>query len=160
MGGNRYQLFTVSGEFNVPQSVSSVRILAVGAGGNGGNGLRGGGGAGQLRKATVKVSPLSIVNVTVGQPVPATWKPIEVEGRFSQFGIWKADGGHLAENETGGSGSSGGGAFGRCAANGGANGGTGGTDGESSQTAAGGKGNGTITFNYFISGFKYDIYCW
>ncbi len=60
------QVFTASGTFTVPENVSAITIEVVGAGGTGGINGGGGGGGGGYASGEYTVSPLSVLNITVG----------------------------------------------------------------------------------------------
>lgn len=62
------QIFTASGAFTVPPGVTSVTIEVIGAGGNGGYNGTGGGGGGGYASGNYTVTPLEVLNVTIGYP--------------------------------------------------------------------------------------------
>jgi len=95
----RFQVFTSSGTFSVPASVSSVDVLVVAGGGGGANDGGGGGGAGGLiYRPGFPVTPSGTVSVTVGDggagalggPQPAK---VGGDGQDSVFGTLTAKGG-------------------------------------------------------------------
>ena len=71
ISGQHWQIYTTTGNYTVPQGVSSLIVEIIGAGGGGaryssntGNG--GGGGSGAYGKTLVSVTPGEIILVTVG----------------------------------------------------------------------------------------------
>ncbi len=60
------QIFTASGIFTVPENVTSITIEVVGAGGTGGINGGGGGGGGGYAIGEYSVTPLSLLEVTIG----------------------------------------------------------------------------------------------
>lgn len=66
-----FQIFTVNGSFTVPMGITTLDVLAIGAGGSGGLGsVTGGGGqAGTVVRTSLSVTPGQVLSVTVGQDV-------------------------------------------------------------------------------------------
>jgi len=94
-----FLVFTSSGTFNVPASVSSVDVLVVAGGGGAGNDGGGGGGAGGLiYRPGFPVTPSGTVSVTVGcggaggNPSSQACK-VGTPGQDSTFGTLTAKGG-------------------------------------------------------------------
>jgi len=130
------QIFTASGTFVVPSSVTKLNVCCVGGGGGGANAntVHGGGGGGGTNTSTLIVTPGQSISVVVGGGGGAT-----ATGGSSSFnGSTVAGGGGGTNTATGGTGGSGGGE--------GGTGGAGGTDG-----ANGGAGRLT-SFGYFGGG--------
>lgn len=88
-----YTIFYSSGTYTVPADVTQIQILAVGGGGGGGGplpntaeGAGGGGGGAVVLSRAMTVTPLSVINVTVGAGGAGGTDNRGTSGGMSSFG--------------------------------------------------------------------------
>lgn len=147
------QIFTASGTFTIPENVTKITIEVVGAGGTGGINGGGGGGGGGYAMGEYTVTPMSVLEVTVG-----TGGNGSAEGTTSVDQLISASGGENGSSvpnpNLGGGGAAGVGAGGNISNRTGGTGGGGywtyfggGGGGAAGSLADGGNGGNTIVWN-------------
>ena len=103
--------FTQNTQFVVPETIvdNEISVLIFGGGGGGGNdssrGAPGGGGGGWMNNGLITVSPLEVIQITIG-----LGGNISQDGGSSAFGVYlSANGGECGDSRGGNGGSGGGG---------------------------------------------------
>jgi len=85
-----FAILTISQVFTVPAGITSIRVLAIGAGGAGGTGQGGpggrGGGAGNVAVVTLAVTPGQQLQITIGAPAYGTGGTTSVGALISATG--------------------------------------------------------------------------